>query len=221
MRQRLMMVVCVALGAALVMMCDSDAVQDMVDGEEASATDASSGTGDGPGANGSSGLSSNEALAQLAGIECPEGSVLVTAATYAIGSHVSATNAETGGHVAYQFEGHCISLTSKQLEGPSVVICPNGQGTHLANYSGGVQHGLSLTWSLEGYQGGDPSRECEDVRYYDATGGWNELPLHRGECRDQGARVWSCTENGTGVPPYYHCSTREEAEALAAELGCP
>ena len=39
MKQKAGMVACVLFGAALVMMCDSDAVQDMVDGEEAAANE--------------------------------------------------------------------------------------------------------------------------------------------------------------------------------------
>ena len=55
MKQRALMVLCVLLGAGLVMMCDSDAVQDMMDGQEAQAATTS----------------------ELAGITCPDGAVLV------------------------------------------------------------------------------------------------------------------------------------------------
>ena len=55
MKHKVMMMACVLFGAALVMMCDTDAVQDLVDGEEASATTTS----------------------ELADITCPAGSALV------------------------------------------------------------------------------------------------------------------------------------------------
>ena len=56
MRRRAFMVLCVLIGGGLVMMCDSDAVQDMINGEEAQASE----------------------LSDLAGIACPEGGVMTT-----------------------------------------------------------------------------------------------------------------------------------------------
>ena len=68
---------------------------------------------------------------------------------------------------------------------------------------------------------------------------WNSKGVHefaKAECYDQGSEVWACAplvyrgeerEGGEGerteIPwgVTYGCSTREEAEALAAEHGCP
>jgi hypothetical protein len=176
MKQKVGMVLCVLLGAALVMMCDSDAVQDMLDGEEAAAaTDGE----EAPAAT----------TSELAGITCPAGGALVV--NYGPMGTVAALLAT------------CWDVTTKRLNGPMASRCGNGQPMGEGQYFDGEAHGLSISWGLA----------CDGV-----FGG--------GTCVNKGSIVWHCraqSEDSNFEPDYpvYECSTREEAEALAAEHGCP
>jgi hypothetical protein len=232
MKQKVMMVVCVLFGAALVMMCDTDAVQgisdvvqDMVDGEEASATDtpsgggpdegASSGTGDGGNSSGSGGTSAEtqalidaltsqvEALeSRVAALESASpGSDWLTQTTELFGITCPAESVlVTEDYV----DAACMDRATHLIHGPRVENSWSGHREHLYNYADGKRHGLQFDYN--GYDGS----------------------FREARCYDMNAQVWCCTTSGGSVcgltvsgDVVYLCNTQEEVDALVAEHGCP
>ena len=209
MKQKVGMVLCVLLGAALVMMCDSDAVQDisdvvqdMVDGDEASANDSASGPASDSEPTTATDCEPAEAagLSELAGITCPEGSVL-------------ATGVRTGTQLWPNFYAACWSKTTKALNGPAIERFGTGEMSTLTHYSDGRKHGLEARWEM------------------DPDGYPYEYPFEAALCTHKdggpwGSTLWYCApgeveRTHASGDSIYECSTFEEAEALAAEHGCP
>ena len=218
MKQRLTMVVCVVLGAALVMMCDTDAVQDMVDGEEASATDTPSGPTDDGTTAGSGGTSAEtQALidALTSQVEALESRVAALESASSGGGWFTQTSeladiscppesvlvvgdADSSSELMVS----CRDRETRSLHGPLCRRKHDGAIYTIQNYHLGLRHGLDLWWSSG-----------------------SQAEFNTAYCNDMGVNQWTCDEYGTPTGgnngKNYYCTTQEEAEALVAEHGCP
>ena len=107
----------------------------------------------------------------------------------------SITVGDPGGVVYF---ATCWNISTKQIHGPVLARFPDGHVALQDEFVEGENHGLSFEWSH-------------------TTG----HPFRRANCWDNGSSTWDCWPPGGNAFADYECSSPEEAEALAAQIGCP